>query len=100
MLLDHILQNMVKEGASDAYLKVGSVPVFRVNGALERYGLPAVSDEDTEHMAAVFMTEHQRGRFADNPDVDLAYTSDDGRQFLLETAKRLRDESRIDRGAV
>lgn len=43
-MLEHILKEAVRQNASDVHIKAGGVPVFRINGVLNRQNLPAVSE--------------------------------------------------------
>ena len=88
MVVDRILNVMVEKAASDVYVKVGSPPVFRVNGALESFDLTATTDRDTEQIAKQLMTDHQKRRFDDNPDLDLAYTSTDGHRYRVNAFRQ------------
>ena len=45
-MLEHILKEAVRQNASDVHIKAGGVPVFRINGALSRQNLPAVSENE------------------------------------------------------
>lgn len=43
-MLEHILKEAVRQNASDVHIKAGAVPVFRINGVLNRQNLPAVNE--------------------------------------------------------
>lgn len=43
-MLEHILKEAVRKNASDVHIKAGAVPVFRINGVLNRQNLSAVSE--------------------------------------------------------
>lgn len=43
-MLEHILKEAVRQNASDVHIKAGGVPVFRINGVLNRQNLSAVSE--------------------------------------------------------
>lgn len=43
-MLEQILKEAVRQNASDVHIKAGGVPVFRINGILNRQYLPAVSE--------------------------------------------------------
>lgn len=45
-MLEHILKEAVRQNASDVHIKAGGVPVFRINGVLNRQNLPAVSENE------------------------------------------------------
>ncbi len=75
MDVNDLLKIAVDHGASDLHLKVGSVPMMRVRGAL----VPASEDKRLDHedvvaMSASVMSNSQRQRFKDAQEVDLAYS--------------------------
>ena len=45
-MLEHILKEAVHQNASDVHIKAGGVPVFRINGVLNRQNLSAVSENE------------------------------------------------------
>ena len=45
-MLEHILKEAVRQNASDVHIKAGGVPVFRINGVLNRQNLSAVSENE------------------------------------------------------
>ena len=74
MELNEILQVALKGGASDIHLKAGLPPMFRVDGSLvplkDARRLPP---EEIARMAVGIMSEHQKERFKQTNEVDLAY---------------------------
>ena len=75
MEVNDLLKIAVEHGASDLHLKVGSVPMMRVRGAL----VPATEEKRLDHedvvaMSAGVMSSSQRQRFKDAQEVDLAYS--------------------------
>jgi twitching motility protein PilT len=75
MDVNDLLKIAVDHGASDLHLKVGSVPMMRVRGAL----VPAAEERRLDHedvvaMSASVMSNSQRQRFKDAQEVDLAYS--------------------------
>ena len=74
MHIDDLLRMTVTKGASDLHLKVGGVPVLRINGQL----IPQdeVSEMTSQDMKQVFeevTTDEQRSSFADELELDFAY---------------------------
>jgi len=70
-----MLRAAVKAGASDIHLKVGSPPVFRVDGELVFIKeAPLVSQDDMTRIASSMMNLWQRERFEKYNEVDLAYS--------------------------
>ena len=73
--IDDMLRAAVKAGASDIHLKVGSPPVFRVDGELVFIKeAPLVSQDDMTRIASSMMNLWQRERFEKYNEVDLAYS--------------------------
>jgi twitching motility protein PilT len=67
-----ILQEMIKQGASDLHLKVGRPPTLRVNGDLQPLNLAQMRPEDLKSLAEQLMTPKQVKEFAENKEVDFA----------------------------
>jgi twitching motility protein PilT len=69
------LRELVEKGGSDLHLKVGSPPLYRVNGELmtdERVG--ALTAEDTEGaLRALLSDEAKLGEFAHEHEVDFSF---------------------------
>ena len=74
MELNEILQVALKGGASDIHLKAGLPPMFRVDGSLvplkDARRLPP---EEIARMAVGIMSDHQKEKFKQTNEVDLAY---------------------------
>jgi twitching motility protein PilT len=67
-----ILQEMIKQNASDLHLKVGRPPTLRVNGDLTPTQFPAMRPEDLKSLAEQVMTPKQVKEFAENKEADFA----------------------------
>jgi twitching motility protein PilT len=75
MDINELLKEAHALGASDIHLKVGSMPIVRINGALSP--LPnqnRLSQEDTLQIAFSVMSPGQREIFKKKNDIDLAYS--------------------------
>jgi twitching motility protein PilT len=73
--IDDLLEQVVKAGASDLHLKVGSPPMIRVDGELESLDEPPCSPDDTKDIAAALMSEKQIRRFSETNEIDFAYSA-------------------------
>ncbi len=61
-------------GASDLYLRAGSVPIIRVNGELRPVsGVTRLDQEETLEMAFSMMSNRQKLHFKDAYEVDIGY---------------------------
>ena len=67
-----ILQEMIKQNASDLHLKVGRPPTLRVNGDLTPTQFPAMRPEDLKSLAEQVMTPKQVKEFAEHKEADFA----------------------------
>ena len=67
-----ILQEMVKQNASDLHLKVGRPPTLRVQGDLLPLPLPAMRPEDLKSLAEQVMTPKHVKEFAEHKEADFA----------------------------
>jgi twitching motility protein PilT len=75
MDLVEILTAATKKQASDVHLKAGLVPVIRKHGKLRplQQGLPQLSAQQLEYIAAQVMDESQRAIFERMKEIDIGY---------------------------
>ncbi|MCI0404574.1 MAG: type IV pilus twitching motility protein PilT [candidate division Zixibacteria bacterium] len=84
---------MVKRGASDLHLTVGTPPQLRIDGKLSKIeGYDLLVPEDTKKLAYSIMNEKQRQRFEEKSELDLS--------FGIENLSRFRANVFIQRGNV
>ena len=74
-LIDQMFQSMVKLGASDLHLSVGSPPMVRKDGHMQLLDstLGVLSSQDVVQLLAPIMPEKNRKEYADRHDTDFAY---------------------------
>ncbi|HHI03002.1 MAG: type IV pili twitching motility protein PilT [Candidatus Zixiibacteriota bacterium] len=90
--LRQLLEEMVKAGASDLHLTVGSPPVIRVDGKLSQMPYDPLTPEITKKLAYSIMSEKQRLKFENNSELDLS--------FGIENLSRFRGNVFVQRGNV
>ncbi|MFC4103333.1 type IV pilus twitching motility protein PilT [Paenibacillus xanthanilyticus] len=78
--------------ASDLHISVGSPPVMRVHGILQRIGEELVSTEAASAMAMALLNQDQQERFEQSGEVDFSYE--------LEGCSRYRINAYRQRGRV
>ena len=76
--LEELLGKLVAVEGSDLHLKVGSPPVFRIDGQLTLSNLPKLSADDTRRYADELIPEHLKQAFEEHHEADFAF----GRQTL------------------
>src|SRR5271166_4746854 len=67
-----ILQEMIRQNASDLHLKVGRPPTIRVQGQLAPLPHAAMRPEDLKSLAEQVMSPRQVKEFAENKEADFA----------------------------
>jgi twitching motility protein PilT len=67
-----ILQEMIKQNASDLHLKVGRPPTLRVQGELSPLPQAAMRPEDLKSLAEQVMSPRQVKEFAEHKEADFA----------------------------
>jgi twitching motility protein PilT len=72
--LDELLRHAVARQASDVHIKVGSPPIVRIDGKLERVDGPAVTPAETERIAFAIMPKPRAEEFLAASEADFAYS--------------------------
>jgi twitching motility protein PilT len=90
--LRELLEEMVKKGASDLHLTVGTPPQMRIDGKLMRTEHDMLTAESTMKLAYSIMNEKQRKKFEESSELDLS--------FGLENLSRFRCNIFTQRGNV
>lgn len=93
MMLRDLLEQMVKMGASDLHLTVGSPPVVRVDGKLQRIPQHDIlTGEQIKKLAYSMLNDKQKLKFEQNSELDLS--------FGVEQMSRFRCNLFMQRGNV
>jgi twitching motility protein PilT len=73
--IDDLLETMVALGASDLHLAVGSHPVIRLNGSLDRLDqFPRLSADDTQRLLYRILSTEQQKHLEINRQIDVSYS--------------------------
>jgi twitching motility protein PilT len=83
-----IFDQMVLLRASDCYLKVKEKPFFRVDGTIKKSKFDELTEDDIRAYMETVMTDFQRERFQENPDLDLAYNTENGNRFRINVFRQ------------
>ncbi len=74
MDLNQILVEALSQEASDVHIKVGTPPIFRINGALKAWTkIKPFDTNDVSKIAFDLMNDWQKERFIKNREVDMGY---------------------------
>lgn len=90
--LRELLEEMVKMNASDLHLTVGSPPVVRVDGKLQRLNYDPLTSDQTKKLSYSMLTEKQKLKFEQNSELDFS--------FGIESMSRFRCNVFMQRGNV
>ncbi len=90
--LRELLEQMVKMNASDLHLTVGSPPVVRVDGKLQRLNYDILTSEQTKKLSYSMLNEKQKLKFEQNNELDFS--------FGIESMSRFRCNMFMQRGNV
>lgn len=72
--IDALLKKAVEMGASDLHITVGSRPIYRINGELQKIEeRDILSDSDARRLLDEIMTDEHHRKFEQFDDVDFSY---------------------------
>lgn len=71
--LRELLEMMVKMDASDLHLTVGTPPVVRVDGKLQRLNLDSLTSDQTKKLGYSMLNEKQKLKFEQNSELDFSF---------------------------
>ncbi len=86
--LDDLLKKMVELDASDLHLKVGSPPVFRIDGELHPTSLGVLVPADTDSYAHSIFTQKAAKDFRDGNESDFAYGKQELGRFRVNVFRQ------------
>ncbi len=70
--LEELLSKLVSVSGSDLHLKVGSPPVFRIDGRLHLSNLPKLMPDDVQRYAEEILPDRMRAGFEQTSEADFA----------------------------
>lgn len=88
MIIEEILREAAKAGASDVHITVGIPPKMRVNGSLAAMNFPRVAAKDTLEIMLGTMNEKQRGRFEESGEYDMSLSIPGGGRSRIHLYKQ------------
>jgi twitching motility protein PilT len=88
MKIEQLLRLMVKEGASDLHLKVGSSPSFRINGDLLSLLKERLTSDSMSQFMNDIMNRVQKNQFEENKELDFAVGARDLGRFRVNVFRQ------------
>ncbi|RKX24862.1 MAG: type IV pili twitching motility protein PilT [Candidatus Zixiibacteriota bacterium] len=81
--IDKLLKIIKKAGASDLHLAVGSEPLIRVNGCLQKTRHKKLDSESIKSLIFEILSDDQIRRFDKNGDLDISYGVENIARFRI-----------------
>jgi twitching motility protein PilU len=85
---NELLEEMVRQDASDLYLTVDAPPMLRIEGITRPWGQHKYTPEETEALALSMMTPDQKARFIRKWEMDLAFSYPNLGRFRVNIYKQ------------
>ena len=88
MKIDDLLKKLVEAGGSDAHLKVGMPPGFRIAGEIKPQGDERLMPDDTMNLAREVLDQEQWECFEANGDLDCSYSLPGTARFRVNVMRQ------------
>ena len=73
MIIEDLLEQLVKEGGSDLHISSNLAPVIRVDGKLKRVEVPPLTPQDVENLLFPMLSNEQRRKLEQDWELDFSY---------------------------
>ncbi|MFA5133532.1 MAG: type IV pilus twitching motility protein PilT [Patescibacteria group bacterium] len=83
MTINELLKTAVKLKASDLHLVVGSQPILRIDGELQKIKVKPLSGREAESLALSMLDKSQQDKFLREKELDTAYDLPTGERFRI-----------------
>ncbi|MDB4859423.1 type IV pilus twitching motility protein PilT [Candidatus Marinimicrobia bacterium] len=93
--INELLEYSMKSGASDLHLSVGSIPMVRIHGIMNKLKLPKVDIETMEGIKKDILNDNQQTIFEDRLEIDLSYSLKDLGRFRVNFFKQINGLSAV-----
>lgn len=86
--IQEIMQKAYENHASDIYITLGTPPVFRIHGILERFGETELTAEEIEEMVNAILPKNKIKSYRIKGDADFNYTFNETVRFRVNAFKQ------------
>ena len=93
--INELLEYSMKSGASDLHLSVGSIPMVRIHGVMNKLQLPKIDIETMESIKKDILDSNQQKAFEDKLEIDLSYSLKDLGRFRVNFFKQINGLSAV-----
>ncbi len=87
MIIEELLERLVKDGGSDLHISNALPPVARIDGQLVRYESRPLTPEDVESLLFPMLSNEQRRRLEQDWELDFSYGIDNVGRFRVNFYK-------------
>ena len=87
MIIEELLERLVKDGGSDLHISNALPPVARIDGQLVRYESKPLTPEDVESLLFPMLSNEQRRRLEQDWELDFSYGIDNVGRFRVNFYK-------------
>ena len=93
--INELLEYSMKSGASDLHLSVGSIPMVRIHGIMNKLKLPEMDINTMEAIKKDILNENQQKIFEDKLEIDFSYALKDLGRFRVNFFKQINGLSAV-----
>ena len=87
MIIEELLEELVKRRGSDLHVSNALPPVMRIDGKLQRYESPALNSDEVEALLFPMLSNEQRRTLEQNWELDFSYGVDNVGRFRVNMYK-------------
>ena len=87
MIIEELLEELVKRGGSDLHISNALPPVMRIDGKLQRHESPALNADQVEDLLFPMLSNEQRRTLEQNWELDFSYGVDKVGRFRVNMYK-------------
>ena len=93
--INELLGYTLDNNASDLHLSVGSVPMVRIHGEMQKLQLPVLDQEVMKKIMLEVLNDNQQKRFLDNLEIDFSAKLQDRGRFRVNFFHQLNGYSAV-----
>jgi twitching motility protein PilT len=93
--INELLEYSMKSGASDLHLSVGSIPMVRIHGIMNKLKLPKMDGNTMEAIKKDILNENQQRIFEEKLEIDFSYALKDLGRFRVNFFKQINGLSAV-----
>ena len=93
--INELLEYSLNSGASDLHLSVGSIPMVRIHGIMNKLKMPKMEIEDMEKIKNDILNENQKKIFDEKLEIDFSYALEEQGRFRVNIFKQINGLSAV-----